>query len=76
MVEYHFKTHMFTIEIGGYDVVLGAEWIRNLGPVTMDFKELYISFAKEGHKHHIKGITLGSLEINTSYHMDKLLKKL
>jgi len=37
MGEYHLKTHMFSIEMGGCDIFLGAEWIRTLGPITMDF---------------------------------------
>jgi hypothetical protein len=41
----------------------------------MDFKELYMSFIKEGKKHTLKGITSSSLEIITSHHMEKLLKK-
>jgi hypothetical protein len=36
MGEYSLKTHIFSIEIGGYD-----EWLRKLGPITMDF-ESYI----------------------------------
>ena len=35
MGDYHLKTHMFSIDIGGCDIDLGNEWIRNLGPITM-----------------------------------------
>jgi hypothetical protein len=38
--EYHMKYHVFSIDMGGCDIVLGAEWLRNLGPILMDFKEL------------------------------------
>jgi hypothetical protein len=37
---------MFTIDMGGCDIVLGAdivlgvEWLHILGPITMDFKDL------------------------------------
>ena len=66
---------MSSIEMGGYDVVLGEEWLRNLGLVTMKLKDLYIKFTKEGHKHHLKGITLGCLETITFHCMDKLFNK-
>jgi hypothetical protein len=33
--------------MGGFDIVLEAKWLRMLGPTTMDFKELYMSFTKE-----------------------------
>lgn len=44
MGDYHIKTHMFAINMGGCDIVLGAEWLRTLDLVTMDFQELYMSF--------------------------------
>jgi hypothetical protein len=36
----HLKSHMFTIDMGGCDIVLGADWLRSLGPILMDFKAL------------------------------------
>jgi hypothetical protein len=44
MGDYSLKTHMFSIEMGGCDIVLGVEWLQTLGPITMDFCELYMSF--------------------------------
>jgi hypothetical protein len=63
MGEYHLKYHMFSIEMGGCDVVLSAEWLCTLGPITMDFKDLYMSFTKEGYKHTLKGIKLVPLKL-------------
>ena len=36
--DYHLKTHMFSIAMGGCDIVLGMEWLRTLGPITMDYQ--------------------------------------
>eukprot|EP00253_Pinus_taeda_P004829 PITA_04829 len=44
MGDYQLKTHMFSINMGVCDIVLGADWLRTLGPITMDFQELYMSF--------------------------------
>jgi len=41
---YHLKSHMFAIDMGGYDIFLGAEWLRTLDPITMDFKKLTMCF--------------------------------
>jgi hypothetical protein len=49
MGDYHLKIQMFSIATGGCDVVLGVEWIRTLGPITMDYQELYMSFTKDAH---------------------------
>jgi hypothetical protein len=38
--DYHLKSHMFAIDMGGFDIVLGADWLRTLGPILMDFKAL------------------------------------
>jgi hypothetical protein len=41
---YHLKSHMFSIEMGGCGIVLGPKWLRTLGPIIMDFKELTMQF--------------------------------
>jgi hypothetical protein len=56
--DYHLKSHMFSINMGGCDIVLGADWIRTLGPILMDFKELTMQFDQEGHQYKFQGITL------------------
>jgi hypothetical protein len=66
---------MFSIEMGGCDVVLRVEWLQTLGLVTMDFKELYMSFTKEGHKHTLKGLKSNSSKLSSSHYMENLLKK-
>jgi hypothetical protein len=38
--DYHLKSHMFAIDMGGCEIVLGADWLRTLGPILMDFKYL------------------------------------
>jgi hypothetical protein len=58
--EYHLESHMFAIDMGGCDIMLGAEWIRTLGPILMDFKELTMQFDQEGHQYKFQGITVGS----------------
>jgi hypothetical protein len=42
--DYHLKSHMFAIDMGCCDIMLGAYWIRTLGPILMDFKELTMQF--------------------------------
>jgi hypothetical protein len=73
--DYHLKSHMFAIDMGGCDIVLGADWLRTLGPILMDFKELTMQFDQEGHQYKFQGITVGSPEIISSHRMEKLLKK-
>jgi hypothetical protein len=73
--DYHLKSHMFVIDMGGCDIMLGAEWLRNLGMILMDFKELTIQIDQEGQQYKLQGITVGSPDIISSHSMEKLLKK-
>jgi len=36
--QYHLKPHMFSIDMGGCDIVLGVEWLHTLGPILMDLR--------------------------------------
>jgi hypothetical protein len=72
---YHLKSHIFSIEMGGCDIVLGVEWLCTLGPILMDFKELTMQFQQEGQRYHFQGLTDGSPDIISSHLMKKLLKK-
>jgi hypothetical protein len=69
------KSHMFSINMGGYDIVLGVDWLSTLGPILMDFKDLTMQFNQEGHQYKLQGITIGSPEIIISHRMEKILKK-
>jgi hypothetical protein len=73
--DYHLKSHMFVINMGGCDIVLGAYWLRTLGPILMDFKYLSMQFDQEGHQYKFQGITISSPEIIISHCMEKLIKK-
>eukprot|EP00253_Pinus_taeda_P016779 PITA_16779 len=75
MGDYQLKTHMFTIHMGGCDIVLGAEWLCTLGPITMDFQELYMSFKQNNHTHTLCRLQAGAPSIISSHRMEKLLKK-
>ena len=66
---------MFSINMGGCDIVLGLEWLRTLGPILMDFKELTMTFTQEGQKYKFQGITFSSLEIISSHRMENIHKK-
>jgi hypothetical protein len=48
---YHLKSHMFVIDMGGCDIVLGADWLRTLGPILMDFQNLTMQFDQGGHQY-------------------------
>jgi hypothetical protein len=73
--DYHLKSHMFTIDMGSCDIVLGADWIRTLGPILMDFKSLTMQLDQECHQYKFQSIMTDSPEVISSHRMEKLLKK-
>jgi hypothetical protein len=73
--DYHLKSHMFAIDMGDCDIVLGADWLRTLGPIIMDFHNLTMQFDQGGHQYKFQGITFFSPEVISSHRMEKLLKK-
>jgi len=73
--DYHLKSHMFAIDMGGCDIVLGVVWIRTLGAILMDFKALTLQFDQEGHQYKFQAITTSSPEVISSHRMEKMLKK-
>jgi hypothetical protein len=73
--DYHLKSHMFYIDMGDCDIVLGVEWLKTLGPILMDFKELTMQFDQEGQQYKFQGIIVSSPKIISSHRMENLLKK-
>ena len=71
MGDYNLRFDMFSLTLGGCDVVLGAQWLRTLGPILWDFAELWMQFSPNGHKHTLKGLQPGSLSITSSHRMEK-----
>lgn len=73
---YHLKTHMFSINMGGCDIMLGVKWLRMLNWVIIGFKELYMIFEKDSHTHTPWAIKAIPPYITTYHSMENLLKKL
>jgi len=49
MDDYSPKVKMSTVEMGGYNIVLGVVWLWTLGLIAvMDFYKLYMSFSRMG----------------------------
>lgn len=75
MGDYHLKTHMFSIFMGGCDIILGVEWLRTFGLIIMDYQELCMIFHHKDHSYTLRGIQASSPEIIISHRMEKLLNK-
>lgn len=50
-----FKNGIRTLPMGGYDLVLGVDWLGSLGLVTFDYKNLTLQFEYKGQKVTLQG---------------------
>ena len=44
------------IDLGGFDVILGVDYLRTLGPILWDFEKLCMAFWWHGHYVFLRGI--------------------
>ena len=75
MGDYNLCYDIFSLPLGGCDVVLGTQWLRTIGPILWDFAELWMQFSINGTKHTLRGLQPGSLNLIHSHQMENLLKK-
>ena len=43
-----FKADFYNIELGGYDIVLGVDWLSSLGTIVWNFNKLTMKFWRKG----------------------------
>ena len=60
MGDYHTKNHMFSIDIGSYNIVLGVKWLGTLCLVAIYFRSLSLNVTQVENTHNLHGITPSS----------------
>ena len=58
-----FVNDFLLIQIGSYDMVLGIQWLKQLGEVPGDFHNMVLRFEVEGQSICLKGVT-NSTKVN------------
>jgi hypothetical protein len=51
-----FSAYFFVLPLGGYDMVLGTDWLATLGPILWDFGRHTMSFWRHGHRVRWRGV--------------------
>jgi hypothetical protein len=51
-----FKTPMRVLDLGGYDAILGMDWLKLHSPMTTDWQKKFISFPYQGHHVTLHGV--------------------
>jgi hypothetical protein len=50
-----FSTDFYILQLGGCDMVLGAQWLRTLGPILWDFSKLSMVFTVKKQRYKVMG---------------------
>lgn len=58
--QYTFKFDLRVLNIGGWDVILGVDWMYQFSPISFDFKTLKISLSTDDDQHVVLQGTLDS----------------
>jgi hypothetical protein len=45
--DFQFSTTLYSLSLHGIDIVLGIQWLENLGPIVCDWKNMTMSFQWE-----------------------------
>lgn len=45
-----FSTEVRLLPLGGYNMILGVQWMREVGHVTLDMQQLTLGVIKNNHK--------------------------
>lgn len=71
----HFQADFMVKALGCHDIVLGVQWLRELGPITWDFQELTMQFRGGSGKIMLHGIQNGSVREVKSKRLEQLKEK-
>ncbi|KAJ1296380.1 hypothetical protein BS78_01G295900 [Paspalum vaginatum] len=54
--EESFDIDLYVIPLDGYELVLGCDWLRTLGPILWDFEQLRMTFWRHDHQVRWRGV--------------------
>ncbi|KAL8171875.1 hypothetical protein V2J09_023679 [Rumex salicifolius] len=76
MQKHKFAFDMRILKLGGCDMVLGVDWLRKFSPLTFDFKELKLSFMRDGEPIELVGFKEQAMvQMIKGTRLQKLLNK-
>jgi len=71
-----FTIDCFALPLDGFDIVLGVKWLKSLGPISFDFRALWMAFWRDGLPACLYGIGSDSQPTITATATDNLMEVL
>ncbi|KAL0376671.1 UNVERIFIED_CONTAM: Transposon Ty3-G Gag-Pol polyprotein [Sesamum calycinum] len=73
---HHFSHPVRVLKLGGYDYVLGCDWLSINNPIELDFHQLQVTITQSGKKIILKALTeKGDFKTVSAYSLSKLLRR-
>ncbi|XP_020251114.1 uncharacterized protein LOC109828557, partial [Asparagus officinalis] len=69
------QVDLLVMPMGGSQVVLGADWMRTLDDITLNFNKLQVTFMTEGVKKTLQGVLPDDLQLVDSKQIAKTLRE-
>ena len=74
--DYNLHSKMFSLPLGGCDVVFGSQWLPTLWPILWDFAKLWMQFSVMGKSTHWRdynqGLSTSSVHIAWKISLEEL----
>ena len=71
--EHKYEADVILIPLGSCDMVLGIQWLRTLGLISWDFKQLTMKFTRQKEEVELKGLPIRRLKVLPTCPTQKLL---
>ncbi|XP_052205446.1 uncharacterized protein LOC127810169 isoform X2 [Diospyros lotus] len=70
-----FEADLRLLKLGGCDIVLGVDWMKNVSPIIFDFNKMEVMFKKDGKKMTLTAsLETGTCKMITGKRLQKILK--
>jgi len=71
---YEFASNVLLIPLGGYDLVLGIQWLATLGTIKWNFKSLKMEFYLNGRHYVLRALKTRNVQMMTQVQLLKAFK--
>ena len=71
--DFNLELELYTIPLGGVDVVLGVQWLQTLGTYSVNHQEHFIQFKWQGKSYKLDGFQPPQTQVMLSQQMEKMI---
>jgi hypothetical protein len=71
--DFNLESELYTVPLGGVDVVLGVQWLQTLGTYSVNHQEHFIQFKWQGKSYKLDGFQPPQTQVVSSQQMEKMI---